>query len=253
MSPQLAIETCVGDPSLRGGVQVRIMVDGSPLIAAAFDRGPALSPTGLLERGLLRASEEPTEVKLAVAWCDEGCCGALFVTIVREGDTVRWYNWRRPPTPAAEPQPAGLPELCFAAVAYDAEVARAEGDRSWEWSAYTVARLLRREVREHPDFLDQWSCAPGWIGTHYERRDRVEISFTYPRRASEGIEAHAPWLQFIWSIPDDGRPPERQAEAALLSLSEVDPTSHARIVGGSREHADALGFTWPADPDRIAP
>jgi len=245
---QLAVHVCVLDPAGRGGVETRVLVDGRPVIAAAFDRGVAHSPEQLLGSGQLRATEEPREVQLAEAWCTEGCCGALYVTIVRDGDTVLWHNWRRPPAPKSEPPLPELPNLRFDAGQYDAEITRAENDHSWEWPARTLARLIREQLREQPDLLAQWSCQQGWIGTHYARRDQVELSFTYPERPSFGSDS-SPWVQFIWSIPDDGTPPEEQANAVLRQLAAASPSTYARLAGGSREAAEALGFTWPPEPD----
>ncbi|MGW7595596.1 hypothetical protein ACWGK9_41865, partial [Streptomyces rubiginosohelvolus] len=111
-----------GDPAT---VEARILVDGRPLVPDHFGRGPAGSPEELLFPGALRATDEPREVRLAEAYCAEGCCGALYVTVRRDGDQVVWSGWRCPPPPGGTRE---LPELRFDAAAYDAEVARAEGD-----------------------------------------------------------------------------------------------------------------------------
>jgi hypothetical protein len=245
---RLAVHVCVLDPVAGSGVEARVLVNGRPVIAEAFDRGAAHSPEQLLGSGQLRATEEPREVQLAEAWCTEGCCGALYITIVRDGDTVLWHNWRRPPAPKSEPPLPELPDLHFDAARYDAEITRAENDHSWEWPARTLARLIREQLRQQPDLLAQWSCQQGWIGTHYAQRDQVELSFTYPERPSFGSDS-SPWVQFIWSIPDNGTPPEEQATAVLRQLAAASPTTYARLASGSREAAEALGFTWPPEPD----
>jgi hypothetical protein len=100
--------------------EARIVIDGVPVVAAAFDRGSAEGPERLLHGGRLRATSEPKEVRLAEAYCTEGCCGALYVTIVREGAEVVWRNWRSP-TPG-DP----LQEARFDATDYDRELDRAE-------------------------------------------------------------------------------------------------------------------------------
>jgi hypothetical protein len=43
---------------------------------------------------------------------------------------------------------------------------------------------------------------------------------------------------------------EQQAETILRHPAETDPTTHAKITGGSRTHAEAFGFTWPTHPER---
>lgn len=96
-----------------------------------FGRGPAHSPEYLLDDGRLWAETEPREVQLAEAYCTEECCGALYVTIRRDADQVVWESWRRPQTTPGSRDPA--PELRthrFDASAYDAEIARAETNRS---------------------------------------------------------------------------------------------------------------------------
>ncbi|MEU0394886.1 hypothetical protein ABZ208_19325 [Streptomyces sp. NPDC006208] len=240
---RLAVQVTVPDPAGPGQVETRLLVDGTPVIAQAFDSGQAQTPEYLLGRGLLRASEEPTDVQLAEAWCTEGCCGALYVTISREGDTVVWRNWRRP---NASRSAAELPlpgELRFDAAEYDEEISRAESDHTWEWPARTVARLLGERLRAEPGLLGRWRCAPGWIGTHYAEPEQVELSFTYPSPPAQ--DTGNAWVQFVWTLPDGGTPPEERAEAALRRLAEVNPTTYATLAGGSREAAQALGFTWP--------
>lgn len=105
------------------------MIGQVPVIAAAFDKGPACSPEYLVHSGRLRASESPHEVMLAEAYCTEGCCGALYVTIVRDGPEVAWNDWR------SSMKGGPPPEARFDAAAYDREVTRAERDYSWEWPA----------------------------------------------------------------------------------------------------------------------
>lgn len=127
---RLAVQVTPLDPLARSGVETRILVDGMPVIAAGFEKVGPYRPEYLLGKGLLRATEEPREIALAEAWCTEGCCGALRVTIVREGDTVRWRDWSRPAARRPEDELPELPEFRFAAAQYDAEIARAEAEPS---------------------------------------------------------------------------------------------------------------------------
>lgn len=106
----LRVEVVAGDPVDRAPVETRILLDGRPVVPEFFARGPANSPDFLLDEGLLRAASEPREVQLAEAYCTEGCCGALYVTIRRDGDQVLWENWRQPSTmPGARPRTGCLP------------------------------------------------------------------------------------------------------------------------------------------------
>jgi hypothetical protein len=246
------VEATVRDPADPDTVEARLLIDGRPLVPEAFGKGPANSPEYLLDSGRLRAPAESREVQLAEAYCTEGCCGALYVTICREGDQVVWRDWRRPLTrqPRAE-----LPEYRFDAGDYDAEIERAENDRSWAWPARNTARLIAAGLRDQPDLLTRWDGQVGWIGTDFHDQDETVISFTYwPGLAAGQRDDDGPWLQFIWSLPDDGTPPENRASAALRQLAEQDPKTYAHVGGGSRSHAEALGFPWPepADPGASA-
>lgn len=107
-------------PSVYRSATTRILLDGRPIIADLFPMGSGEEPENLLRRTGLRASDQPRRVKLAEAYCTEGCCGALYVTIVREGDQVVWRDWEMPGDPS--------PEFRFPAAEYDLEVAGAEYD-----------------------------------------------------------------------------------------------------------------------------
>jgi len=241
------VEATARDPADPDTVEARLLIDGRPLVPEAFGKGPANPPEYLLDSGRLRAATEPREVQLAEAYCTEGCCGALYVTICREDDQVVWRDWRRPPTrqPRAE-----LPEYRFDAGDYDAEIERAENDRSWSWPARSTARLIAAGLREQPDLLTRWDGQVGWIGTDFPDQDSAMVSFTYwPGLAAGRQDQDGPWLQFIWSLPDDGTPAANQASTALRQLAEQDPKTYAQVRGGSRSHAEALGFPWPEPED----
>ncbi|MFF7726596.1 hypothetical protein [Streptomyces sp. NPDC008001] len=106
----------------------------------------------------LRATAEPREVQLTEAYCTEGCCGAPYVTIRRDGDHVVWSDWRHPDTlPSEQPAPV-LPEYRFDAPAYDAEIARPENDHSWAWPARNAARLITAGLRDRPGILARWDA-----------------------------------------------------------------------------------------------
>lgn len=101
---------------------VHPMIDGRDIIGEAFVSGPGLPPDILLKPdGELRAGTEPREVVLAEADCTPACCGALAVTISRDGGQVVWGGWRDLNGPAPV-----LPEFRFDAGQYDAEITRAE-------------------------------------------------------------------------------------------------------------------------------
>lgn len=159
-------------------------------------------------------------MQLAEAYCTEGCCGALYVTIRRDGDEVVWGDWRG----AVGPTP---PEYRFAAAAYDAEVGRAERDRSWCWPARNTARLIKAGLRERPDLLTRWDVEPGWVGTSWREPDTVDVGFSI-RPETEAESEGGSRRYFHWTLRDDGRPPEAQAAAALDRLATADPKTFGK-------------------------
>jgi hypothetical protein len=242
---RLRVEIVAGDPVDREPVETRILLDERPLVPAVFARGPAHSPDHLLDDGRLRAGPEPREVQLAEAYCTEGCCGALYVTIRRDGDHVVWEDWRRPPTMPGSREPAPeLPAYRFDATAYDAEIARAETDRSWSWPARTMARLIKAGLMERPELLSRWDARRGWISSDFNDPDTTVVTFSYAPGLAAGKPDGIP-LQFRWVIPDNGTSPEAQAAAALRRLAEEDPKTYGQVCGGNRERAEELGFPWP--------
>lgn len=110
-------------------MEVRALVDGRDILADAFTEGPGEDPKYLLvPGGPLTAAPDPHEVRLAEASCTEGCCGALYVTIQRDGDYVLWDKWRNP-----DEDEVDLAAFRFEVQEYQREVERATTDRSWEW------------------------------------------------------------------------------------------------------------------------
>ncbi|WP_182876255.1 hypothetical protein [Microbispora sp. H10670] len=220
----------VPDPALPGRVETRPLVNGRPY-------EPEHLPGGL------EATEEGWEVRLAEAYCTEGCCGALYVTIVRDGDTVVWRGWRDPDSPAVELEP-----FRFAAGSYDEVVARAVDDDGWEWPARTVAREVRRSLREDPGLLAAWECEAGGTYAEADRRDEIQVVFWHPREPSADGEDQPddePWVLFQWTVLIDDTDAGDQAARLVDWLRGNDPRPHARTVGGGPEFAERLGLPWP--------
>lgn len=176
-----------------------------------------------------------------------------------------WRDWRRPTPPPSRLPPPELPEYRFNAADYDAEIARAESDHSWAWPARSTARLIAAGLRDRPDLLTRWDARPGWIGTDFTDPDATVLSFTYrPGLAAGQRDKDGPWLQFTWSLPEDGTPPEDRA-AAALRLATADPKTYAEVGGrqprvrrgarlpvgpneGAARAASSSKPTWPAAP-----
>lgn len=238
------VAVVAGDPADGVALQARVLLDGRPVVPAAFGRGPANSPENLLDGCQLHATPQPRDVQLAEAACTEGCCGALYVTVRRDGDHVVWDNWRQT-QPGS--RPASLsPARRFDAATYDTEIARAGTDRSWSWPARTLARLLTAELTAHPSLLSRWDARRGWISTGHEDPDTVDVTFLYvPGLGTGNPERPDSPLQFRWVLADDGTPPEAQAAAAVRRLAEQDPRTYAQLCGGSPRRARELGYAWP--------
>ncbi|GAA3923698.1 hypothetical protein GCM10022244_36710 [Streptomyces gulbargensis] len=225
-APRLRIEVAVADPAEPDVAETRFLIDGRPLVAEFFGRGPGDAPERLLDSGALRATAAPRKVRLAEAYCTEGCCGALYVTVRREGGHVVWSDWRRPGRGPAGPQDP--PAYRFDAGACDAEVARAENDHDWTWPARRTARLIAAGLRDRPGLLTRWGLEPGWTGTDFSAPDTTLVTFTGPPLTAPPAAPGGPESrQFLWRLPDDGTPPEERAAGALRGLAGTDPRTLA--------------------------
>ncbi|MGW6845375.1 hypothetical protein [Streptomyces sp. NPDC054958] len=217
-------------------VETRILADGIPLCPALFGKGCGNPPEYLIDSGRLRAGPRPREVQLVEAYCSEGCCGALYVTIRREGGEVVWDGWRG----AVGPTP---PPYRFDAAAYDAELARAERDHSWCWPARSTARLIGAGLRDRPELTARWELSPHWIGTDWRDPDTAVVHLRYePSAPPPGTGGS---LYFTWQLPGGDGPPQDRAAAALQRLETDDPKAFATFGGGNGELAEALGYRTP--------
>ncbi|WP_327733912.1 hypothetical protein OG749_08525 [Streptomyces nojiriensis] len=211
-----------------GWVQVRPVVDGRDILAEPPAGWSGEDPWVVLGPGGLAAVDEhPHEVRLARISCTEVCCGALYVTVRREGDEVVWDGWRNPAGGSAD-----LPEFRFEAARYEAEVHRAALDRGWEWPARTVAGLLAERLRADADWSRRWECELEAVWTSPDEPERLELVLIHPDLRAE--QDGRPWLQLGVALDaGDGDP---AAEAQRLA---------ARLAGGDRqEMAEVWGRSW---------
>ncbi|WP_448316061.1 hypothetical protein [Streptomyces sp. CO7] len=223
----------------QGAVQCRPVVDGRDLLADVFDEGPAEDPSRLLgPDSPLLATGTPRRVRLAEAECSEGCCGAVYVTVRREGGQVVWSDWRDPADASFT-----LPELRFGRDPYEAEIRRASADHSWEWPARTVARLLEERLRDHADWPGRWECELDSVSAWHREPDRITLLLFHPGRSA--LREGRPWLQFRHVLPVTDEAPADQAAHLADLLTSEDPRWSGDVCGGSRESAEALGYPWP--------
>ncbi|MFH8993109.1 hypothetical protein [Streptomyces sp. NPDC017940] len=239
-NPCLILQVVVPDSPRRGAsVEVRPLVDGEDVLAEVFTDGRGEDPKYLLlPDGPLTAGPEPHEVRLAEATCTEGCCGALYVTIRRDGDHVIWSKWRNPNKDNVD-----LPEFRFVAQEYQAEVERAVADHSWEWPARTVARLLELDLRERADWLGRWECELAGVSAWLWKPDQINLFLFHPGRSA--IRENRPWLQFRMVLDVSYGDPASQAERLAAQLTASDPRQTAEVCGGSQKYAGQLGYACP--------
>ncbi|MFJ3906503.1 hypothetical protein [Streptomyces sp. NPDC090025] len=230
------VEVLSGDPADLGcAVQVRVLVDGRPLVPAALGGAAGAPPEQVLLNGALRATGEPHEAVLGETWCSSGCCGTLRATVVREGGAVVWRDWRRPSPLVGRPAPPELPAHRFDAAAYDAEVARATADDRWSWPARRTAWLLGEALRARPGLAARWDCEVRLVGTDGRQPHTTTVHLVYRPGVFEGTAAESgPWLMFRWRLPDDGTEPGERVAAALRRIGREDPRGFAECVGGAR-------------------
>ncbi|MFE5677795.1 hypothetical protein ACFQ7B_05395 [Streptomyces erythrochromogenes] len=234
----LRIHVVERDPEIGDHVETRILLDGRPLVPQVFPEGLSGSPEFILGTDLLHATPEEREVTLSTAYCSEGCCGTLSVTVKRDGDHVVWHGRHQD---GIGPR---LPEHRFDAAAYDAEVERARTDDGWCRAARSTVRLIEAGLGERPDLLARWDIPQSWCRTVGPYEDTVEVHFWYGPgvgRDPAGDEA-APWVCLTWRLADDGRRPEERAAAALERIATTDPKTYCRVTGGNPEYARALGL-----------
>lgn len=238
----LAVRVSVPRPSAAAQPRTHLLLDGVPLVEAHFQRGHSDRPETVLHDGLgLTALAEPRDVKIGDTGCVEECCGAFRAVISRHDGLVEW-----------EVRDTGLKDpltarFAFDADQYDAEVARAAADFDWEWPAKRAARLLRERIGAEPELMSRWECELAWTGSWSPDRSEMQYSFYYPKRPSED----GPWVQFSAScavpyVPEvDDAAVTGVVDRIIADLKATDPKSTARLSGGSKEYAEALGFPWP--------
>jgi hypothetical protein len=243
LPPGLAVRVAVPPPSTHRDPLLHVLIDGDPVTVSWFGRGHGHSPESILDWGPgLRGGPETVDVRVSEADCVEACCGAFRVRIGRDPEHVAWEL-----RDTARPDKA-VQDFRFPVEVYDAEIDRVHADRSWEWPARRAARLLRARLQAEPELLGRWDCRPGWIESMNRDRGTLTFSFIHP---AAHVTQDQPWLQFRHSvtIPDAVAVDDHAVAAAVdrivATLRTTDPKTTATVCGGSRKHAEALGFPWP--------
>ncbi|MFC9679235.1 hypothetical protein [Streptomyces sp. NPDC056948] len=177
MTDQMAISTLTlehripDDWAADPWAEVRPLIDGVDVLRGVHPEGVALSCrhwTGPAESWPLTVTKEPRKVMITEPTCTAGCCGALYVTMRREGDRVIWDAWENTSNITAVPA-----DIRFNAAQYEAELARAAADRSWEEPVDTVARLLEQTLTGS-GWFEQWGCVLTGVWPRREEPDAPE-------------------------------------------------------------------------------
>ncbi|MEU6475213.1 hypothetical protein ABZ927_30280 [Streptomyces massasporeus] len=213
--------------------EVRPLIDGGDLLRGVHPEGVALSCRhwrGPADSWPLMTTEEPRRVMITEPTCTAGCCGALYVTMRREGDRVIWDAWENTSSIGAVPA-----DIRFEAAQYEAELARAAADCSWEEPVDTVARLLEQTLTGS-GWFEQWGCVLKGVWPRRKEPD-VPEELTSP----EGVDveflrvqapgAHACFYAYELFVTHD-QPVEEQARQLAARILADDPRKTADL----REH-----------------
>ncbi|MFD3658695.1 hypothetical protein [Streptomyces sp. NPDC058620] len=164
--------------------EVRPLIDGVDVLKRVHPEGVALSCrhwTGSAESWPLAVTKEPRRVVITEPTCTAGCCGALYVTMRREGDQVIWDAWENTSNITAAPA-----DIRFDAAQYEAELARAAADLSWEEPVDTVARLLEQTLTGS-GWFEQWGCVLTGV---WPRREEPDIPQELTSPEGVDVEFH---------------------------------------------------------------
>ncbi|MCX4962400.1 hypothetical protein [Streptomyces virginiae] len=206
--------------------EMRLLIDGRDVLEEMHPGGVSSCWRGRWfgrpEEWPLAASDEPRRVELTNNDCVTDCCGGTFVTIQRRADRVVWTGWEntediRLPVPA---------DVHFGAAAYDAELARAVADLSWEEPVDSVARLMTLELAESGCF-ERWGCG---VNTVYPLRRQesaqVVVHFS-PLEAPYSIGS-----TFVHEVPvSRDVPAEEQVRRFVDMVAADDPRATAGVLG----------------------
>ncbi|MEU7278607.1 hypothetical protein AB0A69_07430 [Streptomyces sp. NPDC045431] len=159
----------------------------------------------------MAALEEPRQIELSNNDCDTGCCGGVFVTIQRQGNRVVWSSWlntddTRVPVPV---------DVHFDAAQYDAELARAVADTSWEEPVDTVARLLCQELVSS-GWFERWECVVNRVELRRDAPEGVKVHFSRRRNTV------APLSDFVFDLPVTRDEPAGEQARRLIDLITAD-------------------------------
>ncbi|MFD4235799.1 hypothetical protein [Streptomyces sp. NPDC058542] len=212
--------------------EVRPLIDGVDVLKAVHPEGVALGCrhwTGPAESWPLAVTQEPRRVIITEPTCTAGCCGALYVTMRREGDRVIWDAWENTSNVTAVPA-----DYWFDAAQYTSELARAAADRSWEEPVDTIARLLRQTLADS-GWFERWGCVLTDVCPRREEPDMPEeltspegVDVRFHEVQASGARARSYAYELFTT---HGRPVEEQVRRLAARVLEDDPRKSAELEG----------------------
>ncbi|MGW3335074.1 hypothetical protein ACWDF9_31560 [Streptomyces rubiginosohelvolus] len=212
--------------------EVRPLIDGVDVLKGVHPEGVAHSCrhwAGPAESWPLRVTKEPRRVVITEPTCTAGCCGALYVTMRREGDRVIWDGWENTSNITAVPA-----DIRFDAAQYEAELARAAADRSWEEPVDTAARLLEQTLTGS-GWFEQWGCVLTGVWPRREEPDvpeeltgpeGVDVEFHQVQDQVPGERAYSYGYELF--ITHD-QPVEEQVRQLAARILADDPRKTAEL------------------------
>ncbi|MET9275541.1 hypothetical protein [Kribbella sp. NPDC003557] len=208
---------------ISSGEEVLIHVNGLEITEAGAGMG--MRPFDLfVPANQLVATTEPRDVIVARCSCGEVGCGSTQARITRDDGVVHW-DW-------SVDVPLGH-GVSFEAGAYDAEVERIGGDRSWQGPADTVARAVLESA-------DRELLAAAGLGLSWAAPDHRD-----PRQFLVALVVEAEQFQVFLRFPM--KAPERLAEEILRTLRQPPAkwraTFHSMMVG-RRGRPSIAGWRW---------
>lgn len=208
--------------------EVRPLIDGVDVLAKVHPDGLALSCRfwkGPPESWPLAVTDEPRQIMITEPTCTGGCCGALYVTIRREGDQVSWDSWKNTSDITALPA-----DVRFDLAQYEAELARAAADHSWEEPLDTITRLLEERLAAS-GWFEQWGCV---LVTCWPRRAEPDLpeEITLPQGVDvdfhqlRGPDEPATLYRYELFVPDEHPVAEQVRRLTDIILAD-DPRKGA--------------------------
>ena len=184
-----------------GDFQVLVFVDDVEMTVKGAGLG--MDPYDVLvPENRLVAGVEPRTVPIARCGCGVYGCDSTDVTIRRAGGVVHW-DWE-----IEVPMRRGV---TFPIAAYDAEVARAGSDHTWETPERRAGRLvLERADRE---VLAAHGLSIQWMADDFRDRSTFQACLGLGNR-----------YQVFVRVPWDGRSADELADAVVAELRRAPQT-----------------------------